>query len=233
MDPRGGLKVNFSQFSMVHYNFSLIRCVNIDERKGHARLIMPEVELSDSKLIQAFENGDMMAFETLYRRYRRQLYGFLSNLIPGNPAEVDEVFEETWLRVIEKLPKYRDDGKFSAWLFRISRNLFIDRVRRNRMLGMGTVWIDSEDAPEIMGLETMSPDRELNASELEKVISDALSKLPSEQREVFLLRQQELPFREIAEIQQCSINTVLGRMQYAIKSLRKLILAVDHGGIIK
>ena len=65
------------------------------------------------------------------------------------------------------------------------------------------------------------------------MIADAVGKLPQEQREVFLLRQQELPFRDIAAIQQCSINTVLGRMQYAIKSLRKLIRAVDHGGIIK
>ena len=98
---------------------------------------MPETELSDSELIKAFGEGDHAAFETLYHRYRRQLYGFLSNLIPGNPAEVDEVFEETWLRVIDKLPKYRDDGKFSAWLFRVSRNLFIDRVRRNRPPGNG------------------------------------------------------------------------------------------------
>ena len=193
---------------------------------------MPETELSDSELIKAFGEGDHAAFETLYHRYRRQLYGFLSNLIPGNPAEVDEVFEETWLRVIDKLPKYRDDGKFSAWLFRVSRNLFIDRIRRNRPLG-GVLDLDAEEAPEIAGPASMSPERELDSADLERVISDAVGKLPPEQREVFLLRQQELPFRDIAAIQQCSINTVLGRMQYAIKSLRKLIRAVDHGGIIK
>ena len=194
---------------------------------------MPETELSDSELIKAFGEGDHAAFETLYHRYRRQLYGFLSNLIPGNPAEVDEVFEETWLRVIDKLPKYRDDGKFSAWLFRVSRNLFIDRVRRNRPPGGGVLNLDAEEAPEIAGPASMSPERELDSADLERVIADAVGKLPQEQREVFLLRQQELPFRDIAAIQQCSINTVLGRMQYAIKSLRKLIRAVDHGGIIK
>ena len=194
---------------------------------------MPETELSDSELIKAFGEGDHAAFETLYHRYRRQLYGFLSNLIPGNPAEVDEVFEETWLRVIDKLPKYRDDGKFSAWLFRVSRNLFIDRVRRNRPPGNGVLNLDAEEAPEIAGPASMSPERELDSADLERVIADAVGKLPQEQREVFLLRQQEVPFRDIAAIQQCSINTVLGRMQYAIKSLRKLIRAVDHGGIIK
>lgn len=194
---------------------------------------MPETELSDSELIKAFGEGNHAAFETLYYRYRRQLYGFLSNLIPGNPTEVDEVFEETWLRVIEKLPKYRDDGKFSAWLFRVSRNLFIDRIRRSRLPGGGMLALDAEETPEIAGPASMSPERELDSAELEQVISDAVGKLPPEQREVFLLRQQELPFRDIAVIQQCSINTVLGRMQYALRSLRKLIRAVDHGGIMK
>ena len=52
-------------------------------------------ETGDMELIRAFSGGDEAAFETLYYRYRRQLYGFLNNLIPGNPAEVDEVFEET------------------------------------------------------------------------------------------------------------------------------------------
>ena len=130
---------------------------------------MPETELSDSELIKAFGEGDHAAFETLYHRYRRQLYGFLSNLIPGNPAEVDEVFEETWLRVIDKLPKYRDDGKFSAWLFRVSRNLFIDRVRRNRPPGNGVLNLDAEEAPEIAGPASMSPERELDSADLERV----------------------------------------------------------------
>ncbi|MBS1452142.1 MAG: RNA polymerase subunit sigma-24, partial [Lentisphaeria bacterium] len=62
--------------------------------------------------------------------------------------------------------------------------------------------------------------------------AEAVGKLPVEQREVFLLLQQELAFKEIAEIQGCSINTVLGRMQYAMKSLRRLILEIDRGGIV-
>ena len=91
-----------------------------------------EVEADDGALIAAFVRGDERAFEQLYGRYKRQLYGFLNNLIVDNPAEVDEVFEETWLRVLEKLPRYRDEGRFSAWLFRIGRNIFIDRIRKNR-----------------------------------------------------------------------------------------------------
>ena len=162
-------------------------------------------EAGDMELIRAFSGGDEAAFEVLYHRYRRQLYGFLNNLIPGNSAEVDEVFEETWLRVIEKLPKYRDDGRFSAWLFRIGRNIFIDRIRKLRPEREGAVPLDAETTPDMPGPAAM---------------------------EVFLLRQQDLAFKEIAEIQNCSINTVLGTMQYAIRNLRKLIREIDRGGVL-
>ena len=189
-------------------------------------------EPSDKELIAAFAGGDDAAFEMLYHRYRKQLYGFLSNLISGNPAEVDEVFEETWLRVIEKLPKYRDEGRFSAWLFRVARNLFIDRFRKRQLPG-GRVELDAEEAPEIPGPVSMEPDRDLDLGDVNEVIAKAVAQLPPEQREVFLLRQQELAFREIAVIQQCSINTVLGRMQYAIRSLRKIILEFDRGDLIR
>ncbi len=193
---------------------------------------LPDLEPDDNQLIAAFATGDEAAFETLYHRYRRQLYGFLNNLIPGNPAEVDEVFEETWLRVIEKLPKYRDEGRFSAWLFRVARNLFIDRFRKQQLPG-GRLELDAEDAPEIPGPVSMEPDRDLDLGDVNEMIGRAVARLPVEQREVFLLRQQELAFREIAEIQRCSINTVLGRMQYAIRSLRKMILEFDRGDLIK
>lgn len=189
-----------------------------------------EVEADDGALIAAFVRGDERAFEQLYGRYKRQLYGFLNNLIVDNPAEVDEVFEETWLRVLEKLPRYRDEGRFSAWLFRIGRNIFIDRIRKNR--NAAAMELDAEEAPQVAGPMSMEPDQELELGEVGDVIAQAVERLPVEQREVFLLRQQDLAFKEIAEIQGCSINTVLGRMQYAMKSLRRLILEIDRGGIV-
>ncbi len=188
-------------------------------------------ECSDIELIRAFGRGDEAAFETLYFRYRKQLYGFLCNLIPGNRAEVDEVFEESWLRVIEKLPNYRDEGRFSAWLFRLSRNLFIDRVRSNAR-SAGSFSIDIREAPELPGAQSLQPERGMDSAELGQVIRQAVGKLPPEQREVFLLRQQELSFKEIAAVQNCSVNTALGRMQYALKSLRKMIREIDQGGLI-
>ena len=64
------------------------------------------------------------------------------------------------------------------------------------------------------------------------MIEAALATLPPDQKEVFLMRQEEIPFREIAALQRCSINTVLARMQYALKHLRTFLSNVDRGGLI-
>ena len=77
--------------------------------------------------IKAYLNGDNKAFEVLYYRYKKQLYGYLYNLLKNSGIDPDDIFEETWLKVIDKLPQYNDDGRFSAWLFRLAHNIFIDQ----------------------------------------------------------------------------------------------------------
>ncbi len=198
----------------------------------HATMTDDYADWEDAALIRAYAKGDNKAFEVLYYRYRKPLYGYLNNVAGNNSAEADEVFSETWLRVIDKLPKYKDAGKFSAWLFRIARNIFIDRIRHQKPDKFVT--IDSEDSVELAGETTFSPDRQLCASDISKALNAALEQLQPEQKEVFLLREEaQLSFKEIAEIQNCSLGTVLSRMRYALKKLRSFLRNVDSGGLVK
>ena len=184
---------------------------------------------NDAELLADFSKGDERAFERLYYRYRNLLYAYLNKLCSGNATEADEVFEETWLRVIDKAPKYRDKGKFSAWLFRISHNIFIDRLRKNKPdMNMPLEAENMDDS----GTE-ISPERALGATDTRLMIEKALQELQPEQREVFLLREMdELSFKDIADIQKCSVNTVLSRMRYALKNLRSFLTNVDSGGLL-
>ena len=184
-------------------------------------------EPTDAELIARFLHGDEKAFEGLYHRYRRQLYAFLNNLI-GPGAECDEVFEETWLKVIDQLPRYKDDGRFGAWLFRVGRNLFYDRLRRSRK-ERETLSLDVDEPPPVAAPAGYGPDERMELDEVERLVSSAIAKLPDELRETFLLRQQGVAFKEIAEIQKCSINTALSRMQYALRALRKSLSGIDRG----
>lgn len=188
-------------------------------------------EIEDIELIRAYANGDEKAFETLYYRYRQPLYGYLNNLT-GKSCEADEVFSETWQKVIKKLPKYQDNGKFSAWLFRIARNIFIDNLRRNKPERFVTA--DAEDSIDLTESDNYSPDRQLGRGDISSAINAALDSLQPEQKEVFLLREEnELSFKEIAEIQECSLGTVLSRMRYALKKLRLFLENVDSGGLLR
>ncbi len=182
-------------------------------------------EWGDPELIRAFLDGNEAAFEVLYSRYKRQLYAFLNHLA-GDAGVADEIFSETWLRAIDKLARYRDDGKFSAWLFRIARNLFTDRCRRVKR--RAEVALNDEAPPPVAAPVIDDPREFLANCELGEEISRALQELPDQQREVFLLRYEDFSFKEIAEMQNCSINTVLSRMQYALRALRRRLQETEE-----
>ncbi len=175
-------------------------------------------ELSDSELIDSFLKDELSAFEALYERYRKQLYSYLHRLMPGQHALVDDIFQQTWIRVIGQLHAYRHNQKFLAWIIRISHNLAIDHFRRSKHEETNDF---ESDRNIFFSEEKYEPWRNIDSSELSAALEQCIRKLPHDQREVFLLRQENIGFKEIAKIQKCSINTALGRMQYAIRNLQK------------
>ena len=88
-----------------------------------------EVNRSDFVLIKGYLSGSGKDFEELYDRYKKMLYGYLNNMLPQQQSIVDDIFQQTWLKVVEKLPEYRCSNRFSAWLFRIAHNLAIDHYK--------------------------------------------------------------------------------------------------------
>ncbi len=175
---------------------------------------------SDYELIQAWLGGDQRAFEELFRRYKRPLYGYLSRMLTHDAMTVDDIFQQLWLRVMKKLPDYREQDRFGAWLFRIGRNLVIDHYR-SRGRRPGEVSLEEFDGAEVPGDAPDEPWRGLDDAALQAAVEEAVEELPPEQKEVFICRRNSLTFREIAEIQACPVNTALARMQYALKFLRK------------
>ena len=177
--------------------------------------------LEDSELIKRFQKGDTAAFEILVRRYERPLFTFLLRLTRDRD-KTEDLFQDTFLRVLKALPRYREKGKFSSWLFRIANSVVIDagrqaRVRRGQIL---------YDEQKVYGAEasTERPDLSVERSELMDQIEAALAMLPEKQRRVFLLRQHgDLRFKEIAQIMNEPLNTVLSQMRYAVAKLRKIL----------
>ncbi len=183
-------------------------------------------KVSDQELIVNYLNGSESNFDLLYERYKRQLYAYLHRMLPGQHAVIDDIFQQVWIKVIAKLSSYRHSDRFQAWLMRIAHNMTIDFFRRSKKYN--AVSVDSDDTLLQLPDRREMPWSNMSFDELSCAVAAALEKLPLEQREVFLLRQDKISFKEIAAIQQCSINTVLGRMQYAIKNLRRELAHINQ-----
>ncbi|MBN2449128.1 MAG: sigma-70 family RNA polymerase sigma factor [Lentisphaeria bacterium] len=169
---------------------------------------------TDNEWIEGWLRGDQEAFEALYNRYRLPLYSYLNRMVPGQSQLADDLFQQVWIRVLENLERYRDKQRFVSWLFRIAHNLVVDHIRRETRNPM-------EEVNERTAVDESAPWEELDREVLIQAVERASADLPEAQREVLLLRQQGVSFREIAAIQSTGINTVLGRMHYAVKGLRR------------
>jgi len=177
---------------------------------------------NDGILIKAYLNGDERSLESLFERYRRSLYGYLNNIFDGDTVTADDVFQETWMRILRALPKFSDVDHFSNWAFRIAHNQAMQVFRKKKSCDkIGALTADGELPEPPSPATTGVPDEILNAKDLGDKIERALTKLPLEQREVFELRRLNMSFREIAELQGCPLNTALSRMRYVVMFLRR------------
>lgn len=185
----------------------------------------------------AFRAGDARAFEVLVRRHRTPVFNFILRFT-GHRARAEDVLQETWLKVVRGAPDYETKAKFTTWLYTIARNLCVDSARKESYRQTASLESSQTGAPgedgrplaEALPDEGASPERGAYNARVRPLLERALSGLPEEQREVFVLREYNgIPFKEIAEVTGVSENTVKSRMRYALEGLRRRLgeLGVD------
>lgn len=178
----------------------------------------------DTACIDAYKNGNSNALEPVIERYKRPLYAFILKMTEGR-EDTDEIFQETWFRALKNIHKFKHKNLLN-WLFRIAHNLVIDRARMNkRQISMQTpIGDDAATLEDHLPATGITPAEEVGGNQLGLRINAAVERLSPDQKEVFLLRMYgNVPFKEIASIQKCSINTCLARMQYALSKLRSVL----------
>jgi len=181
--------------------------------------------LSDNELVNKFVRGDQSSLEILITRYRKQIYSYIVLLVK-NQHLAEDIFQDTFIKVIRSLHegRYRDDGKFLAWVVRIAHNLVIDHFRREKQMNSVSNKEFGMDIFNSKRFATKTIEDEIIHEQIEEDIRNLVDYLPDDQREVLVLRHYcGLSFKEIADQTHVSINTALGRMRYALINLRKLV----------
>ena len=185
--------------------------------------------VDDRELVESAQKGDYSAFDQLVTLHRGKIYAMIYNIVK-NDADAWDLTQDAFIKAWKALPKFENRSKFSTWMFRISHNVVYDWKRKKKIESDGelddnlfsTDRIDprARTAPSVPG----SPDQEIEKAELRQQIEAALAKLSDKHREVILLREvQGLDYKEIAEIIECSIGTVMSRLFNARKKLQTLL----------
>lgn len=179
-------------------------------------------EAADDQLFARYAAGDARAFAVLYERHRGTVFGYLARVL-GERARAEDVHQETWLQVVQLAPRYRAAGTFKSWLFTLARSRCMDRLRRDRVRAV-EVGVDPEQidgAFTLDGAGSASPEQSRLQMELAELLRIALARLPSEQREVFLLRDEaQLSLVEVAVVLGVDYEAVKSRYRYALARLR-------------
>lgn len=187
-------------------------------RTGPIAYALPMSEPDDSQLMVAYGRGDVQAFETLYVKYKDGLYRYLLRM-SRDPAMAEDLSQEVWAKLIHTRSRYRPDARFSTFLYRVAHNAFIDSTRRNRhQIHQTTFDVECHGDP------AASPDETIDRQRLKQDFLNALTALPQEQRDAYLLHEEAgLTVASIAEVTGVTRETAKSRIRYAVTKLKRVI----------
>ncbi|HTO43289.1 MAG TPA: RNA polymerase sigma factor RpoE [Burkholderiales bacterium] len=170
----------------------------------------------DQQLVERAQRGDKRAFELLVAKYQRKLARLLSRFI-RDPAEVEDVAQDAFIKAYRALPSFRGESAFYTWLYRIGIN-----TAKNYLVALGrraptATEFDSEDAENFENGDQLrdvdTPENELMSKQIAQTVNDTMEALPEELRTAIVLREIDgLSYEEIATVMNCPIGTVRSRI---------------------
>ncbi len=170
---------------------------------------------SDEALYERLLQGDLRAFDLLYARYERPLFGFIRTHLP-DPAEAEEVFHEAFMALLRQRGQGRPIHSLKAWLYRVARNLCFNRRRGRKRADQALAAVTGDPGP-----PAEEPERALLRQEQAAALRRAVSRLPPEQGELFALRASGLSYEELADVLGVPLGTVKSRVHKMVCCLRE------------
>lgn len=180
----------------------------------------------DLEKVEEFLRGDLEAFEFLFDKYREKVFRIAYRFV-RNKEDALEVAQDVFLRVHGGMAKFKTDSKFFTWLYRITVNRAIDftRSKKKRLaLEVDQPFLEAQERTLPGRAPVEDPADAAQEKELKERIEEAVKMLSENHRTVFLLHAMEnLSYKEIATVMECSVGTVMSRLFYARKKLQELL----------
>jgi len=180
--------------------------------------------VNDAYLVGSIANGDADAVRPLIERYQKPLAAVLQRALGASP-DVDDVFQETWIRVVRSAHRYDPEQRFSAWLFAIAWNLVKDRWSRR----VAHADVDTDVDMAAMASPEHSPEERAVAEDRAEHVRELVARLPERLAQAILLRYfEELSEKDVAERLGIPVGTVKSRLHHGLKRLAE---SIDEEGL--
>ncbi len=196
--------------------------------EGYALSVGSRADLRD--LVQRAKEGDISAFEQIYHVYGRKILNYIYHMT-GSREESEDLTQETFVTVFQKLNTLRDDTRFEPWLYTIARNYIFQRYRSRSapLVSLDTPRNEDERAEiQRVAAQAKSPEDETLSDELQEVISRAIASLTPKYREVFILAAMRgMSYQDIAELtgrSMASVKTDIHRARLVVRDRVKRYL---------
>lgn len=185
------------------------------------------MEIQDEALIRRAAAGDDSAFETLMLAHQKQVYSLCLRM-SGSADDAFDLSQEAFIKAWRGLAQYQFGAEFSTWLYRLTRNVCIDFLRRQKR--QAAVPLETEQDGEAMELPLPDsaplPEERVLHDERQRALQQAMLALPDEQREILILRVvNDLPYEKISAILELPLGTVKSRLARARIQLKKILAA--------
>ena len=183
---------------------------------------------SDRELVATAVNGIDGSFEELVRRYQRPISAYVYRMV-GNYESALDLTQEIFIKVYNSLTRYREEFKFSTWIYKIAHNAAVDHLRRNSGREQSLVMGREEEQFDLpLDSGCLSPEQESEKKERRCEIESVIRALPANYRELVILRHsQDLSYDEIVEVTGLPLGTVKNRLFRAREMMRQQF--IDKG----
>jgi RNA polymerase sigma-70 factor (ECF subfamily) len=181
-------------------------------------------EKNDKQLVREFLKGDTLAYEILIQRYSEKVFSLATRMM-RNQEDAEEVLQDVFVTVFRKMKSFEGKSSFSSWLYRVTVNAALMKLRKNRQdrsSSMEEVFPDAENTIALRSREELDADAITLQKEVHERLREAIDKLPDDYRPVYILRDVDgLTSEEVGKILNLSIPAVKSRLHRSRLMLRR------------